>query len=230
MRSTASRRAAVLLAAAATTTTTPLRLAAITVQERSAQEILERQLYGAPPPTVRTFEQQVGDAISIRSIKGVWSLRESRGRAATTGKLTFRGAEIEDKGSCTYSGEAASGRGPWIIKSDGFGRNPQGDGGRIEMKALWKLKRAAEGTSYAYAGRITVGDRSNGVPDAYIEGDIVELVKGGKTKPGGSERKVGTFRADLERLLTPDEELAEAGGGGAALEMTCLASTDVRCR
>ena len=44
-----------------------------------------------------------------------------------------------------YEGEAPSGRGPWIIKSDGFGRNPEGTGGIIEQKALWKLRRGDAG-------------------------------------------------------------------------------------
>ena len=46
----------------------------------------------------------------------------------------------------SYAGEAASGRGPWIIKADGFGRSPTGVGGAIERKALWKLRRGAAGT------------------------------------------------------------------------------------
>jgi hypothetical protein len=99
---------------------------------------------------------QLGDAILLKSMRGVWELREyaADGTLAATGTLTFRGADSSpDKGQvklclcfrlllrrclltihpavCShsalrsqvaYAGEAAGGRGPWILKSDGFGR------------------------------------------------------------------------------------------------------------
>ena len=64
----------------------------------------------------------------------------------------------------------------------------------------------------------------DGLPDATIEGEIIQLLRGGKPK-GGSEEKVGTFRAVLERRLTAAEEAAAtdsaaAGGRPEALEVT----------
>mmetsp|Transcript_13942 Transcript_13942/g.45322 ORF Transcript_13942/g.45322 Transcript_13942/m.45322 type:complete len:173 (-) Transcript_13942:69-587(-) len=161
-------------------------------------------------------------------MKGAWRLEESfsgSGRR-TSGTLLFRGAESAERGAVAYSGEAGSGRGPWIIKADGFGRSPAGRvGGAIERKGLWKLRRGAAGT-FTYAGRIVVTSyAADGLPVASIEGEIIELVNGGKPK-GGSERRVGTFFAKLERRLTAAEEAAasadSAASGGApeALQVT----------
>ena len=166
------------------------------------------------------------------------------GKPPVSGTLTFRGpttATTEDKGRVVYVGEAREGRGPWIIKSDGFGRDPESKGGIIEMKALWKLKRrvpdsggaggggAGGAGTFTYAGRIRVNRRaensaagtSRRTADASIEGEIIELIKGGQPK-GGSERKVGTFSAALERDLTAAED--EASGTPEAMQMT-VAST-----
>lgn len=125
-------------------------------------------------------------------------------------------------------------QGPWIIKADGFGRSPAGKvGGAIERKALWKLRRGPDGT-FTYSGRVTVVSyASDGLPRASIEGDIVQLIAGGKPK-GGSERKVGTFRAVLERRLSAAEEEAStdsaaAGGGPQELQVVCVASTAAKC-
>jgi hypothetical protein len=206
------------------------RSSAIEVPVRSEQEMLERQLYSPAPPTTQSYGQQLSDAIPIKSMRGVWSVREKfDGRPAYFGILTFRGpttATTEDKGQVVYSGEATEGLGPWIIKSDGFGRDPENKGGIIEMKALWKLRRrpidggggGVAGT-YTYSGRIKVNRRAENrdrLPDASIEGDIIELINGGKPK-GGSERKVGTFNAVLERQLTTAED--EASGAPEALLM-----------
>ena len=65
----------------------------------------------------------------------------------------------------------------------------------------------------------------DGLPDASIEGEIVQIFNGGKAKAGGSERKAGTFRATLLRRLTAAEEAAAtdsaaAGGAPQALELT----------
>ena len=161
---------------------------AIEVPVRSEQEMLGRQLYSTrPPPTSQTYGQQLSDAIPI--------------------------------------------------KSDGFGRDPESKGGIIEMKALWKLKRrvpdsggaggggAGGAGTFTYAGRIRVNRRaensaagtSRRTADASIEGEIIELIKGGQPK-GGSERKVGTFSAELERDLTAAED--EASGTPEAMQMT----------
>lgn len=72
------------------------------------------------------------------------------------------------------------------------------------------------------------GRTDAGLPDATISGDIVELIDGGKPK-GGSERKVGTFQAVLQRSLAASEDSAPTGANGA-LQVVCVASTDVRCR
>ena len=187
------------------------------VPERSASP--ESLLYAAPAPTVVPYQQQVSDAITIQSMRGVWQLREEfRGQPdAFVGKLYFRGAATEERGGVAYEGEAANGRGPWVIKPDGFGRSPTGVGGAIERKALWKLRRGASGT-FTYAGRVNVAGYDNtGLADAAVDGDIVELINGGKPK-GGSERIVGKFRATLLRRLTESEEAAStdsAAAGGA---------------
>jgi hypothetical protein len=115
-------------------------------------------------------------------------------------------------------------------RADGFGRSPRGVGGAIERKASWKLRRGADGT-FVYAGRINVASYApDGLPDASIEGDIVALVNGGKTK-GGSEKRVGTFRAVLERRLTASEEAAatdSAAAGGAPERLEVATITDER--
>ena len=164
-----TRRAASALITAALCKAPPAP--AIEIPERTEQQRLEQSLYAAPAPVVQSFRQQVSDAISIRSMRGVWSLREiSSSGSVKTGTMTFRGAVTEDKGSVSYTGDAVSGRGPWIIKPDGFGRNPNAKGGMIEQKAIWKLRRSGEGGgTYTYAGRIDV----TAAPK--IEGEIIEL-------------------------------------------------------
>ena len=201
---------------------------AIEVASRSAQEQLERALYGTGAPEMQSYQQQINDAVSIRTMRGVWQLREfpMAGGSPTVGTLTFRGAGTEAKGTVAYAGlpDAPNGRGPWVIKPDGFGRSPRGAGGVIEQKALWKLRRA--GSSYTYAGRINVGANPM---DARVQGDVIQLINGGKPK-GGSEKKVGTFDASLQRLLTQEEENAStdsaaAGGKPEALDVVCVVST-----
>ena len=214
-----SRRVATSFVAAALSLIAPNgRSSAFEVPGRTDQQFLEQQLYSAPKPTVVNYQQQVADAITIQSMKGVWSMSEkftSPSRVDRDGLMTFRGAEFEEKGTVTYSGAAANGRGPWIIKADGFGRSPSGKvGGAIERKALWKLRRGAEGT-FTYAGRINVlSYGSDGLPNAFVQGEIVQLFNGGKPK-GGREETVGTFRAKLERRLTPAEEEANADSAAA---------------
>ena len=134
------------------------------VPERSASP--ESLLYAAPTPTVVPYQQQVSDAITIQSMRGVWQLREEfRGQPdAFVGKLYFRGATTEERGGVAYEGDAANGRGPWVIKPDGFGRSPTGVGGAIERKALWKLRRRDDGGgglagSFQCAPRVTLAHR-----------------------------------------------------------------------
>ena len=221
-----TRRCALLAAAlvASTTNKRPLFALEVVVPSRTDAQILEQKLY-APLPESRTYQQQVNDAITIQSMIGSWKLQETyNGQQTQTGTLTFRGAAFEERGSVLYAGEAANGRGPWIIKADGFGRSPEGKvGGAIERKALWKLRRGQSGT-FQYAGRVAVASyRADGLPRASIEGDIVQLINGGKPK-GGTERKVGVFKAVLERRLTAAEEQAStdsaaAGGQPEMLQM-----------
>ena len=79
---------------------------------------------------------------------------------------------------------------------------------------LAELRRGTDGT-YIYSGRVNVASYAlDGLPDATIEGDIIKLIKGGKTK-GGSEEKVGTFRATLQRRLTAAEEEAATDSAAA---------------
>lgn len=179
---------------------------------------------------------QLDDAILLKSMRGAWTLREysADGKLVSTGTLIFRGADSSpDKGQVSYEGEASRGRGPWILKSDGFGRSPVGKGGIIEMKALWKLRRGSEGT-LVYSGRAAVTSFSGDRPNAVIKGPIVQLINGGKPK-GGSEKKVGSFEAELTRFLTAAEEEASvdsaaAGGAPQELQVVCVASTSVRCK
>mmetsp|Transcript_75417 Transcript_75417/g.125736 ORF Transcript_75417/g.125736 Transcript_75417/m.125736 type:complete len:247 (-) Transcript_75417:144-884(-) len=213
-----SRRTATSFIAAAVSLIAPLHdSGAFEVPGRIDQERLEQQLYTVPPPAVVPYQQQVNDAITIQSMRGLWQITETfiTPRREVSGILTFRGAEFEERGTVTYSGDAESGRGPWIIKADGFGRAPIGKvGGAIERKGLFKLRRGLAGT-FTYAGRITVlGYASDGLPDATIEGDIIQLINGGKTR-GGREDKVGTFRAKLERRLTTAEEQAASDSAAA---------------
>ena len=94
------------------------------VPERSEEDFLSRQLY-APAPAVQSYRQQLNDAITVQTMRGVWQLSEysSAGKLLAEGVLTFRGADSSpDKGTVVYQGGAATGRGPWILKPDGFGR------------------------------------------------------------------------------------------------------------
>ena len=216
--------------------TIPEPARAIEVAKRTEEETIERGLYSPPAPERQSFSQQVADAITIKSMRGVWSVREydQSSKLIATGTLTFRGADSSpDKGTVMYKGDAAPGRGPWLLKADGFGRNPMGPGGVIEQKALWKLRRpAGNGSIFAgthtYEGRVTVPSYTGSRPDATVEGPIVELVNGGNTK-GGYERRVGRYEATLLRLLTEEEEKAssdsaQAGGAPEAMKVICLAS------
>ena len=177
------------------------------------------------------YQQQVSGRSAIQSILWRLAIREEfRGQPdAFVGKLYFRGATTEERGGIAYEGDAANGRGPWVIKPDGFGRSPTGVGGAIERKALWKLRRGASG--FTYAGRVNVAGYDNtGLADAAVDGDIVELINGGKPK-GGSERVVGKFRATLLRRLTESEEAAStdsaaAGGAPESLVVQTLRTTD----
>ena len=79
------RRAAALLCAVAGMLTRPLspNAAAFEVQQRTEQELLERSLYQPPAPTVVPYQQQLSDAITIKSMRGIWSLNEKyQGRSA----------------------------------------------------------------------------------------------------------------------------------------------------
>lgn len=231
-----TRRGAAVLLAAACGRLAPQRSLAGEVAKRTEQEALAQMLY-SPLPEVQPFRQQLSDAIPVKTLRGVWSLREydANGRLCAEGRLTFRGAETEDRGQVVYEGDQVlyeggqsvryrtSGRGPWILKPDGFGRNPNGQGGIIESKALFKLRRGAQGT-YTFASRVSV---RAGSPFS-VEGDVVQLINGGKPK-GGSERKVGRFVGEFERALSPAEEVAatdSAASGGApeALRVVCTAT------
>lgn len=194
------------------------------VQLRTEDELLQRRLY-QPPPESKSYSQQLSDAQPIKTMRGVWHLQEYNleGKLVSDGTLTFRGSDSEpERGQVTYEGNAGAGRGPWILKADGFGRSQTGVGGIIEKKALWKLRRGTEGT-FTYAGRINVPSFTGTRPDATIEGPVVQLINGGKPK-GGSEKKVGRFEANLERFLVAAEEdaavdSAAAGGAPERLEI-----------
>ena len=204
---------------------------------RTSEEILQRALYAAPAPTVASNQQQLSDAITIRSMRGVWALQEYGldGKLIASGTIIFRGADSSpDKGQVAYVGEAAAGRGPWLLKADGFGRSKTGRGGVIEQKALFKLRRPpADGAKFAgtftYEGRVNVPSYTGPKPDATLAGPITELINGGKPK-GGSERRVGRYEAQLLRLLSDDDEStaaydsAAAGGAPEAMQVVCLAT------
>ena len=77
-RSAASSLLASLLGLLGTQQLTPQAARAIEVNvDRAADQVLSNQLYGAPAPTVRTYSQQVSDAITIQTMRGVWRLSES---------------------------------------------------------------------------------------------------------------------------------------------------------
>ena len=81
-----------------------------------------------------------------------------------------------------------------MIKPDGFGRSPTGVGGAIERKALWKLRRGASDT-FTYAGRVNVASYDNtGLADAAVDGDIVELINGGKPRAAPSASSASSAR------------------------------------
>jgi hypothetical protein len=54
--------------------------------------------------------------------------------------------------------------------------SPTGEGGIIEMKALWKLRRGAQGM-LINSGRASVTSFTGDRPNASIQGPIVQLVR-----------------------------------------------------
>ena len=88
-------------------------------------------------------------------MRGVWRLQETfSGSARSTGTLTFRGAEGEERGAVSYAGEAPSGRGPWIIKADGFGRSPAGLSPKDDHEAITTSGIVAEAAMGGTGGKI----------------------------------------------------------------------------
>eukprot|EP00966_Prymnesium_polylepis_P333610 7389060-Prymnesium_polylepis.1 len=127
---TAAQRLAACTLASALILCGPADVArAITVEPRSDEQTLQRSLY-APPPDVKSYAQQLSDAQPFKTMRGVWQLREfnQQGKEVASGTLTFRGAggAIAEKGSVVYEGEGGAGRGPWLLKADGFGRSQTG--------------------------------------------------------------------------------------------------------
>lgn len=203
---------------------------AIDLEQSSYDRTLQRQIY-SPLPQIQSYGQQLSDAQPIKTMRGIWQLREydKHGKLLNSGSLTFRGpgGELAERGTVTYTGDGAAGRGPWILKPDGFGRSSTGMGAIIEKKAVWKLRRGSEG-SYAFAGRVNVPSFTGIMPNAVVEGPIIKLINGGLPK-GGTEVQVGRFQAELRQLLSAEDEEASvdsvaAGGAPESLQLVCVES------
>lgn len=170
-------------------------------------------LYGRPALQPQSYRQQLADAIPLKTMRGVWSVRETflDGAEPVSGTATFTGQLDNDgAGEVLWAGAAGQARGRWLLKPDGFGRDADGKG-IIQTKAAWKLRRAGGGSALIYSGRVLVPSRTGRRPDAVIlDGCIDELVD----KRSGATRKVGDFEASLLQLL----ELDAGDGSGAVVE------------
>ena len=65
----------------------------------------------ATPVNVHSYAQspQVRDAIRIKTMRGVWQLREyGKDGGVTEGMVTFRGSPLEERGRAVYAGDAAA--------------------------------------------------------------------------------------------------------------------------
>eukprot|EP00965_Chrysotila_dentata_P172819 5702758-Pleurochrysis_carterae.AAC.1 len=177
-------------------------LGAMCTQRTPAADFLVDQSDQLQP---QFYADQLSDAIPLKTMRGVWRLREFRNNGdRLTGMLTCTGSvENPNKGELFYeSGDQSStAKGVWLLKPNGFGRDLSGKG-IIELNARWKLRRP-DG-AYVYSGRVRVPSFTGRRPDATIEGNVLKL----EGKDGRSERKVGEFEADLQRLLTASDELA----------------------
>lgn len=171
-------------------------------------------------PNFKSLAQQMAELNVFTSMNGVWKVREydREGQIVATGTLTFRGNPGGSKGAVEYDGdgqqEEETGRGRWSMRPDGFAKAPLGsEGGVIQNKARWNLRKSLSGV-FVYAGVVKVDGFTKGRPDAVITGEVVQLIKGGDPNGarGGYERKVGTFSANLRRLLTEEEYDAAAEG------------------
>ena len=191
----ARRLAAALLSASLLSP--PLRRVASALEPRQALE----------PLLPQSARQQISDAIPLKSMRGVWRLRETRGDGGPRleGKLMFTGAadlvtdSTNRNGAVVYTPAdgGASASGVWVLKTAGFGRDAMGRG-VVEVKAAWKLRR--DGGKYVYSGRVRVPYEYM----AFCEGDVKLL--GGAD--GRDERLVGGFEAELLRPLSAEEENA----------------------
>ena len=201
-----------LLATAALLAAPAERSAGITVPERPPS--LAPLLYGQAPLEPQPYAQQVADAMPLKTMRGVWSVRERYDGSATraaTANITFRGpVSSPNKGEVLWvstdgAEEQRQARGLYLLRPDGFGRDASGKG-IIIMKASWKLKRA-EGP-YIYSARIEVPRvGADGLPEAKItEGSIELLVD----KVSGRTRRLGSFEAELSSPL--DEADAKMTG------------------
>jgi len=167
---------------------------------------------------IKSLDQQMKETVIFTTMNGVWKFDEydNKGELFASGTLTFTGDPRGSKGKVEYRGDGqliASGRGRWSLRADGFAKNPIGKGGVVRNSALWNLRRDESGV-FAYFGLVKVDGFTRGRADAMVEGDIIKLVKGGNVNAvgGGYEKKVGTFTANLRRLLTEEENDASAAG------------------
>lgn len=167
---------------------------------------------------IKSLNQQMKETVIFNTMNGVWKFDEydNKGELFASGTLTFTGDPRGSKGKVEYHGDGqliASGRGRWSMRADGFAKNPLGKGGVVRNSALWNLRRDELGV-FAYFGLVKVDGFTRGRADAIVEGEIIKLVKGGNPNAvkGGYEKKVGTFTANLRRLLTEEENDASAAG------------------
>ncbi|KAG5188294.1 hypothetical protein JKP88DRAFT_206701 [Tribonema minus] len=177
--------------------------AAVLQQRQQAHAALE------PLPPPKSYTQQIVDAIPIKTIRGVWRIREIReGESLCKGKLTFKGFVDEPgKGTVEYvsSDGEREGKGYWLLKPGSI------TAGKILFSARWKVTYKGGGGSFLYRGDVvldsteTLHAAGNPHPDAHIRGEVLKPFKG---RTGSlQEKHIGEFEADLLQVDKDEDKL-----------------------
>lgn len=155
------------------------------------------------PIVSQTYMEQVRDAIPVKTIRGVWRIREYRDKSTGTlckGRLKMRGfVEEPNKGTLEYMGcNDSKGKGNWLLKPARIAN------GQIRFSARWKV-RFSDGESLIYRGDVLAGGNYAKATASIVDGDILQPFTG--ITGNLSERKIGSFEADLIEVSDDQEKL-----------------------
>ncbi|EKU22417.1 hypothetical protein NGA_0427600 [Nannochloropsis gaditana CCMP526] len=150
----------------------------------------------------QSYIEQVRDAIPVKTIRGVWRIREYRDRdqPLCKGRIKMRGfVEEPNKGTLEYTGcNDGKGKGNWLLKPARIAN------GQIRFSARWKV-RFSDGESLIYRGDVLAGGNYAKASASITDGEILKPFTG--ITGNLSEKKVGTFEADLIQVSDDEEKL-----------------------